>query len=302
MTVLNSGISWCTGTLNAWVGCKPVSRACENCYAERLVNVVWPKQFGHPFDQVKTHLVRLDRDIPKFKPIVEDDGSRSPPLIFVNSLSDFFFEDVSDDDRHTAMDAFERHPDKIFQILTKRGGKARRFLVDRYGSAGAIPDHFWIGMTVEDNRVKKLLEILRDLKQQFPTMTAFASTEPITAPCDQLDYTDVDWVITGGESGPKAQVMVGAHLREAIEAAQKAGAALWHKQHGMKRSHPNFDKVPRDVKGIERGWTWLVDNLWELLPEEKGGATIDRCTYREMPPGYDLVRQRLNPQNDLFSA
>jgi protein gp37 len=118
-------------------------------------------------------------------------------------MPDFWHEQIPDGFIHNALDAFELYPTTIFQILTKRAGRMRRFITDRYGS-GRVPAHLWLGVTCEDNRVKRLLDILRATKDRAGDFTAFTSIEPITAPCDEIDLTGIDWVITDGESGPHA--------------------------------------------------------------------------------------------------
>jgi protein gp37 len=82
----------------------------------------------------------------------------------------------------------------------------RRFITDRYGRAG-VPSHFWLGATCEDNRVRRVLDILRGTKDRVGDFTAFTLVEPIIAPCDEIDLTGIDWVLTGGESGPRARPM-----------------------------------------------------------------------------------------------
>jgi protein gp37 len=102
-------------------------------------------------------------------------------MVFVNSLSDFWHERILEYFIHQALDAFEQHPRTIMQILTKRPGRMRRFVYDRYGNSG-IPANIWLGVTCEDNRVKRGLDLLRDVKDRVGDFTAFTSIEPITAP------------------------------------------------------------------------------------------------------------------------
>jgi protein gp37 len=290
MVVLNSGISWCSGTLNAWVGCTPVSAGCDNCYAASLVGRGF---FGHRFEDVKLHLNRLQQ-LGKMKAHRAPDGTLSPFLCFVNSMSDFFHEQVPDDAIHTALDAFERHPTTIMQILTKRPIRARKILVDRYGNSG-MPANFWCGVSVEDNRVAGRLNILRTIKERTGgTMTAFASVEPIVGPTDALDFSGIDWAIFGGESGPKARIMELAWLTAGIDHAKAAGSAVWLKQHGQIKSNPLLRHAPED-RNLKDRFQWLVDNGLEILPLEKGGATLEgKVTYRQFPPHYHAAKASLN--------
>lgn len=291
MTVLNSGISWCTGTLNLTVGCTEVSPGCDNCYARELVNGRFRYAFKAPFHEVVLHEQRL-RDLRKFKPQRDDNGRMTPPMIFVNSLSDFWHDAIPDDFIDRVLDEFERWPDTVFQILTKRPIRMRRVLTRRYANRG-VPDHLWFGVTAECNEVAKRLDILRSTLERVGDFTAFASVEPIVGATDKLDFSGLSWVITGGESGLRSREMLRSWLMPPIEQALSRGIALWHKQNGSKLSHPNFKEAP-PRGSIAQRFGWLIEHGWEVLPEEKGGATVDRKTYRELPPSYHRIADRLS--------
>jgi protein gp37 len=175
MTVLNSGISWCTGTLNLTVGCTHISAACDNCYADSFVNRGILRGRSRDFSELTFHEARL-RDLPRFLPARNAAGDLEPKMVFVNSLSDFWHEKIPEDFIHRALDAFEAQPTIIFQILTKRPGRMRRIITARYGNRG-VPSNFWIGATCEDNRVARALDILRATKDEAGDFTAFASID-----------------------------------------------------------------------------------------------------------------------------
>jgi protein gp37 len=313
---MNSGISWCSGTLNAWVGCTKVSPGCDNCYAETLVSrfanlkadgpgetpaqraAATRAKTWRPFNEVVLHLDRLPQ-IAKMRPHVEADGRRKPYLCFVNSMSDFWHDDVPETAIHAALDAFEGAPETVFQILTKRPIRARKLLVDRYSNSG-IPANIWIGVSAEDNRVAARLNVMRSIKERTGGGgTLFVSVEPIVGPTDELDFEGMDWIITGGESGPRARVMERGWLMEAVNSARKKEIALWHKQSGQIKSHPNLDRAPATL-GVNARFQWLIDNGWERLGHiEKGGATIDRSVYRLFPPHYHELTKQLNDRAQL---
>jgi protein gp37 len=293
MTVLKSDISWTTGTLNLTVGCTRVSAACDNCYAATLVHRLMGGGF---YERMRFHPERL-KDLRKFAPARNGQGELEPKMVFVNSLSDFWHEAIPSAFVNQALDAFERHPATIFQILTKRPGRMRRFVEDRYSNSG-VPAHFWLGVTCEDNRVKRTLDILRATKDRVGEFTAFASVEPITAPCDELDYTGLDWVLTGGESGPRARPMQFEWLEQANEKALSAGIPLHFKQYGRPRNNP---KVLRLMKrygiGVSAAFKFACDNRFELAPHEKGGATYKRRVYNEKPAHWHRLKAELNRGN-----
>lgn len=291
MVSFKSSISWCDGTLNAWVGCTPVSAGCDNCYAATLINGPRGAHFGQRFEDITLKLERL-KQIARMTPRRQSNGQVRPYLCFVNSVSDFWHDDVPEAAIHEALDAFEQYPNTVFQILSKRPVRARKIITGRYGNRG-VPEHIWFGFSAEDNRVAGRLNILRKIKERVGSMVAFVSVEPIVGPTDQLDFTGCDWVITGGESGPKARIMLREWLLGAVSTALKAGIPLWHKQSGRPASHPNWSAAPERL-GVNARFQWLIDNGLEHLPDEKGGATIDGKTYRQLPAAYDRLTAALN--------
>ena len=297
MTVTGTKISWTNSTWNWAVGCTKVSAGCDNCYASALVGNT-RFNFGHAFEDLQLHPNRLAH-VGRFRPIPAGDGTRLPHLVFTNSMSDAWHEKIPTEFIHKVLDVMEAHPTTIFQVLTKRPIRARQILVDRYGNSG-IPANFWVGVSAEDNRVAARLNVLRSIKERTGgTMTAFVSVEPIVGPTDALNFTGIDWVITGGESGGGARVMQTEWLMPAVENAKLAGAALWHKQHGTPWSHPLLHFAPHG--GIRSRFQWLVDQGYELLPDEKGGATLrGKVTWREFPAHYHAATAALNPKVKLI--
>jgi protein gp37 len=289
MTVLNSGISWTTGTLNLWTGCTRVSAACDHCYADALVNRLMGGGF---YDKLRFNMERT-KDLRKFVPRLVN-GEQVPCCVFVNSLSDFWFEKVPEEKIHTALDAFEQHPNTIMQILTKRPGRMRRIITDRYGNS-SVPAHIWLGVTCEDNRVKRGLDILRATKDRVGDFTAFVSIEPITAPCDEIDLEGIDWALTGGESGANARPMEFAWLRQANDKALTAGIPLHFKQYGTARNNPYVQHwMNHHGLGVTKAFEWAVKTGQELAPREKGGATYLGRVYNEKPKHWHQLKAALN--------
>lgn len=291
MTVLQSNISWCTGTLNLTVGCTKVSDACTNCYAETLVHrgILGERDFS----KLQFYPRRL-KDLRKFAPARNAAGELEPKMVFVNSLSDFWHEHISDQFIHAALDAFEQHPATIVQILTKRPVRMRKVISDRYGNRG-VPENFWLGVSAEDNRVKGRLNVLRRLKDQVGAFTAFASVEPIVAACDELDYTGLDWVLTGGESGGHCRPMDFAWLEQANEKALTAGIPLHLKQFGHPKNNPLVQELAQRHRcSIGQAWALAVSSKLELAPQEKGGATYKGRVIHEKPAHWHQLKAKLN--------
>lgn len=219
-------------------------------------------------------------------------GMLYPHLVFVDSMSEFWHEQIPDDFIHNALDAFERYPTTIFQILTKRPARMRRIITDRYGGSG-VPPHFWLGVTCEDNRVKRVLDILRATKDRVGEFTAFTSIEPITAPRDEIDVNGIDLVITGGESG-HGRPMKFEWLEQANENALSHGIALHFKQYGHPRNNPIVQRHMANGLKVLAAWKKAVADGEELAPEEQGGATYKGRLYREKPPHWHALHSSLN--------
>ena len=134
----------------------------------------------------------------------------------------------------------------------------RRVVEDRYKRG--VPAHFWLGVTAEDNRVKRMLDILRATKQRVGDFTAFTSVEPITAPADELDFSGLDWVLTGGESGPKARPMQFAWLEAVHDKVLAAGIALHFKQYGSNYNSPAIRSImAADRVGVKHAFDLAVE-------------------------------------------
>lgn len=222
-----TAISWTDHTFNTWWGCQRVSPGCENCYAEtfakRTGNDVWGKnadrrRFG---DKHWNEPFKWNRS-------AESEGRRH--RVFCASMADVF-EDREDhlNDRDRLFDTIHQTPWLDWQLLTKRPENVLKMVP--YVDASDWPDNVWIGATVEDQkradeRVPVLLEI--------PAKVRFLSCEPLLGSVvlrpswtelelrsfggDGVEcFPRVDWVIVGGESGPKHRPLnldAARHLRD----------------------------------------------------------------------------------------
>jgi protein gp37 len=214
-----SAIEWTDATWNPVTGCTKISAGCDNCYAARF-----SERFrgtpGHPFEHGFDLTLRHER-------LEQPLRWRRPRMIFVNSMSDLFHKDVPGEFISRVFQIMETAHWHTFQILTKRSSLMRNFLRRRYGSAPG-PAHMWFGVSVEDgtklSRVKHL--------QQAPAGIRFLSIEPLIGPIGELDLGGIDWVIVGGESGPRARPMERAWVRAIRDQCKTAGVAFFFKQWG----------------------------------------------------------------------
>jgi protein gp37 len=196
-------------------GCTEVSPGCEHCYArtfaERFRGVV-----GHSYEQgfdLRLWPERLDLPL----------RWRKPHRIFVNSMSDLFHKDIPDAFIHQVFEVMVTADWHVFQILTKRSPRLARL-----GQQLPWRPHIWAGVSIEQNRYAWRADHLR----KVPAQVRFISAEPLLGPLDALNLEGIDWLITGGESGPHHRPCDPQWVRDLRDRSQAAGVAFFHKQWG----------------------------------------------------------------------
>ena len=244
---VETGISWCDSTWNAIRGCSRVSEGCRFCYAESTAyrfsgngqpyNGLAVLQNGHAhwtgkIEFVEKHLL----DPLKWKPIKESWGilggevRERPRRIFVNSMSDLFHENVTDEMRDKIFSVMALCPQHIFQCLTKRPERMLEYLTGEHKSvcgdmtsakgecalvygrpARFFPQAFkklplnqytdmkwplpnvWMGVSCED---QKTADQRIPILLQTPAAVKFISAEPLLGPID------LEWPISIYPDGP----------------------------------------------------------------------------------------------------
>lgn len=221
-------IEWTDATWNPTSGCTKVSPGCDNCYASR---------FAERFRGVKGHYYENGFDL-TLRPNMLNRPLAwiAPRRIFVNSMSDLFHADVPDEyiDRvFDLMDGLDRH---VFQVLTKRPERMRRYLRKRYLLAPA-PKHVWLGVSVESNEFAWRANMLRESN----ATVRFLSVEPILGPIDRVALDAIDWVIVGGESGPGYRSADPQWIRDVRDRCLDAGISFFFKQWHKKNTGRMLD-------------------------------------------------------------
>jgi len=235
----NTAIEWTDRTWNPLTGCTKVSPGCDHCYAKTM-----HERFNGPgsFDTVTLHPERLRQPL----------SWRKPSMVFVNSMSDLFHQDVPDEyiaDVFGVMAANRKH---TFQLLTKRHGRMHSLLnSDRFrvavhtafwmNTAKGAPDlswplpNLWLGISAED---QQRYNLRWPALRETPAAVRMVSAEPLL---DSLSlfanstvdgYPAPDWVIVGGESGPGARPMHPAWALHLRDECASAGIAFLFKQAG----------------------------------------------------------------------
>lgn len=214
-----SAIEWTDATWNPVTGCTKISSGCDNCYAARFSERFRGVK-GHPFESGFDLTLRPAR-------LKQPLHWRQPRKIFVNSMSDLFHKDVPDDFIAMVFDTMELADWHQYQVLTKRSSLMMKFLKKRYGSAPG-PGHMWFGVSLEDSTQKSRVRHL----QQAPAGVRFLSIEPLIGDVGELDLAGIDWVIVGGESGPRARPMEKTWVRSIRDQCKAATVAFFFKQWG----------------------------------------------------------------------
>lgn len=213
-----TSISWTKYTWNPWSGCKQISPGCAHCYAlTSAENKRGTKAFPSGFDLTyRWH--KLDEPLKK----------KQPAMIFVNSMSDLYFEEVSDDDIKRVFDVMNRASWHKFQILTKRSQR----LLDVCSKVIWTPN-IWQGVSVENQHWTPRIDDL----VKVPTSVKFISAEPLLSPVNLTPWLDrIHWVIVGGESGPKFRKMDLSWARSIRDQCLNAGVPFFYKQSSGFRS------------------------------------------------------------------
>lgn len=186
-----------------------------NCYAERLAKRL--KAMGMPRYRNGFELT-LHEDLAgaplKWK---------KPSMVFVNSMSDLFHEQVPLSFIQGVFETIERCPHHTFQILTKRSSRLLEL-----SSKLRWPRNIWMGVTVEDQSSLPRLVHLRNV----PAHVRFISFEPLLGPIADLSLDGIHWVITGGESGPQARPMRADWVKSILASCRQSGVAFFFKQWG----------------------------------------------------------------------
>lgn len=240
-------IAWTEASWNPVTGCTEVSPGCDHCYARSVATrfaggVAYPNGF-----EVTLRPDRLEVPLRWTK----------PRMIFVNSMSDLFHRDVPDEFIAQVFAVMALAPRHTFQVLTKRHGRMRALLSSQ-SFRQRVWDHMWsrqraqvaakpgphpfpteltwplpnvwVGVSAED---QKWADLRVPVLALTPAAVRFVSAEPLLGPIALGPvWSQVDWLIAGGESGPAARRMDPAWVTDLVHQAPGYGLAMFVKQAG----------------------------------------------------------------------
>lgn len=211
----NSKIEWTESTWNPVTGCTKTSPGCAHCYAERMAHrlrAMGQRNYANGFGlTMHEHALELPLHW------------RKPQTIFVNSMSDLFHEKVPPEFILKVFDTMRRADRHRYQILTKRSPRLAE-LDPRLPWA----PHIWMGVSVESQGYAYRIDHLRTTG----AAVKFVSFEPLLGPVIRTNLEDIDWVIVGGESGPKARPIEKEWVLDIRDQCLAAGVPFFFKQWG----------------------------------------------------------------------
>lgn len=166
-------IEWCDYTWNPIKGCK---NGCEYCWARRM--------------NERFHFLE-DFSKPKFFPdLLKEPGHlKKPSKIAVCLMGDIFSPGVQDDWINRVLFTC-RTSNHIFMLLTKFPVRYYEF---------DIPANCWIGVSVTSSEDRKRVELLSDMSCKY---VKFVSIEPLLGSMDGIDFSNMDHLFVGAQTGP----------------------------------------------------------------------------------------------------
>lgn len=281
-------IEWTDATWNPVTGCTKVSQGCKHCYAERdwarMVHL--PAYQGRAFTDVECHPERL------YQPI----RWKKPRRIFVNSMSDLFYQGVPDEFIAQVFAVMAATPEHTYHVLTKRPERMLA-LLDDSGFSDLVDDlmhihthsdadwplpNVWLGVSVEDQATadERIPLLLRT-----PAVVRWISAEPLLGPVHVGLYLSrsnmpglrmmpgfrdslpgIDWVVAGGESGPKARPSHPDWFRSLRDQCKAAGVPFLFKQWGGMVAAGRYAAERKNRRETYRQSAYLLRDSRRFLP------------------------------------
>ena len=234
-----SSIEWTDATWNPVAGCTVISPGCTNCYAMRMaarLDAMGMEKYKSLTRKsgrrtVWTGRIRLDEST-----LRAPKKWRKPRRIFVNSMSDLFHEKVPAKFVHAVWSVMQTAPQHIYQILTKRPDR----MAEITEQLPVLPN-VWLGTSVENSEYLCRIDDIRKVR----AAVRFISFEPLLGSVAQANLTGIDWVIVGGESGPRSRPMQEEWVDQIETRCRRSKTAFFFKQWGGVRK----DRTGRRFRG-----------------------------------------------------
>jgi protein gp37 len=210
-----SSIEWTQMTWNPTTGCSKISAGCKYCYAEVMTR--------------RLLAMGIEKYKKGFEVAVHEDALQLPytwkksKVVFVNSMSDLFHPEVPFSFIAKVFAVMNNNPQHTFQVLTKRAER----LFELHSSL-RWTKNIWMGTSVENQDAIGRVDFLRETN----AAVKFLSCEPLVGSLGNLNLSNIDWVIVGGESGRKARPMEEIWVWEIHDQCRSASIPFFFKQWG----------------------------------------------------------------------
>jgi protein gp37 len=215
-------------TWNPTTGCDKISAGCKYCYAEVMTR--------------RLTAMGIDKYKNGFEVAVHEDALQIPftwkksKVVFVNSMSDLFHPKVPFEFIKRVFEVMNKTPQHTYQVLTKRAER----LYELHHKLNWTPN-IWMGVSVENEKVVERIDFLRETN----AVVKFLSCEPLIGPLPNMNLTNIDWAIVGGESGRKARPIKEEWVLDILTQCASSGVKFFFKQWGG----TNKKKAGRQLNG-----------------------------------------------------
>ncbi|MCD4735786.1 MAG: phage Gp37/Gp68 family protein [Bacteroidales bacterium] len=247
----NSNIEWTEVTWNPTTGCSKISTGCTYCYAEimsRRLQAMGIYKYRNGF-RITLHPEALETP----------HEWKKPKTVFVDSMSDLFHTSVPVEFIKKDFEVMNRTPQHTYQVLTKRSDR-----IEKIAHQLNWTDNIWMGVSVENERVSERIPNLIN----SPAKVKFLSCEPLIGPLNSLYLDKIDWVIVGGESGPKARLLKKEWVEYIKDQCNIHRVPFFFKQWGKRQFNDNQNDptMNKENKLYAKGGCELDGNVIQEMP------------------------------------
>lgn len=237
-----SSIEWTEMTWNPTTGCDKISAGCKYCYAEVMTKRLKAMGQAKYKDGFKLRVHEEALEVPY--------SWKHQKVVFVNSMSDLFHEDVPLDFIKKVFKVMNE-TEHVYQVLTKRAD-----ILLKYHKELKWTHNIWMGVSVENEKVMSRVDLLR----QTNAKVKFLSCEPLIGPLPNIHLDGIDWVIVGGESGRKPRPMKEEWVLDIMDQCKVSGVKFFFKQWGG----TNKKKNGRELQGRFYNEMPVIEKLEEI--------------------------------------
>lgn len=323
----NSKIEWCDHSVNWWWGCVEVGPGCDNCYARELSKRwgfdVWGtdkprREMPNAFKEIAKFQRKAKAEGKKRTVFINSMSDLAELLPVTHPSARFMYEARSKFMQETVHEC----PDLIFIWLTKRIGNVPKIVPSEW-MQGDWPASVWLVPSIvnqkeADRDIPKLLEI--------PAKVRGLSMEPLLGPVDLLqvggddfghgsvhsltgqpweflgpdeggqamwglgDPSDsrINWVVVGGESGPKARPMHPQWARALRDSCYAFDVPFFFKQHGQYLHDSQYPDMvapcdPDDWMHMPTAVGFSGHREFKRVGKHKAGRLLDGREWNEFP-------------------